>query len=77
VVEGWCVLFPLKKFKEECPTRLSSVQPDMVQLVIGGELKCYKLVIVVDSGLCRHSVRGSIYSSENGRWSSPKDFTDC
>jgi hypothetical protein len=67
------VLNPLTKEYKVLPTlaSLNKVQPQMVQLIMDRETKCYKVVLVGKKNRSTGTVLAKVYSSATGRWSNP------
>jgi hypothetical protein len=67
------VLNPLTKEYKVLPTlaSLNKVQPQMVQLIMDRETKCYKVVLVGKKNRRTGTVLAKVYSSATGRWSTP------
>jgi hypothetical protein len=67
------VLNPLTKEYKVLPTlaSLNKVQPQMVQLIMDRETKCYKVVLVGKKNRRTGTVLAKVYSSATGRWSNP------
>ena len=67
------VLNPLTKEYKVLPTLapLNKVQPQMVQLIMDRETKCYKVVLVGKKNRRTGTVSAKVYSSATGRWSNP------